>query len=573
MRQIKKYNQINNFVMSKKIYLPFLMALLFAFTGCKKMGPLSADYFTVTPSPLEVIGGEVPATITGKFPEKYFKKNAVVTVTPYLTYEGGEAAGAPFVYQGEKVQGNNQAISYKMGGNITMKTSFKYVPAMRKSDLILDIKVKSGKKTYSLPRIKIAEGVISTAALNSAENVTPAIAPDKFQRIIKENHQANIMFLIQQANIRANQLNTDQMSALYAALKDANAAANKEIDGINISSYASPDGGMELNTKLAQNREDNTNKYLAKELKKADINANVEGEFTAEDWAGFQELVEKSNIQDKELILRVLSMYKEPEQREREIKNMSAAFKTLAEEILPQLRYSRISATINLIGKSDAEISSLAVSNPKALNVEELLYAATLVKNNSEKAVIYKKVTEIYPNDFRGYNNLGLTMFESGKIADAQSMFQQAAKIAPNAPEVQMNLGLIDLSKNELAKAEQEFGRAAGVAELSEALGTLYVQKGEISKAVSAFGDAKSNNAALAQILAKDYNKAKTTLAGIVNPDAVTYYLKAVLGARTNNEQMVVSNLKESIKLDSAMAKQAATDLEFAKFNIASVVK
>lgn len=569
----KKYNPIKQLVMNKKLYLPLLLAVLVAFVGCKKMGGLSADYFTVTPSPLEVVGGKVAATITGKFPEKYFKKKVTVTVTPYLVYEGGETAAASYTYQGEKVKGNNQTISYKLGGNITMKASFDYIPQMRKSDLYLAFKVQKGSKSYDLPRVKVAEGVLATAEISNAATVKPALAADKFQRIINESRKADILFLIQQANIRANQLSTDQMKEFHNEVANAASAANKELKGINISSYASPDGGVELNTKLAENREKNTVKYMNEQLKKGNIETDMTAEFTAQDWEGFKELVSKSNIQDKELILNVLSMYSDPEQREREIKNMSSVFKVLAEEILPQLRYSRITASVNVIGKSDEEISKLAKEDAKALSVDELLYAATLVKTNKEKAAIYAKVVEIYPNDYRGYNNLGMVQYEEGDLAAAQNNFAKAARIAPNTPEVAMNQGLISLANNDYAKAEQAFGKSAGVEELNEALGVFYMKKGDYNAAVKAFGDVKSNNAALAQILTKDYSKAKATLAGVEAPNANTYYLMAVLGARTNNEQMVVSNLKKSISMDSSKAQQAATDLEFAKFDIASLVK
>ena len=540
--------------MIKKIYLPLMLLMTLAFVGCNKdMKPLSADYFTVTPSPLEVVGGQVPATVTGTFPEKYFDKKSVVTVTPYLVYADGETAGTPFVYQGEKVEGNDQAISYKMGGVVSMPVNFKYIPAMRKSELQLAFKVQRGKKTYDLPRV--------------------TVTPDKFQRIIEEKYSADIMFLIQQANLRSEQLKSEQMNALHNEIKAATEAPNKELTNINVASYASPDGGVKLNTTLAENREKNTVNYMKKSLKKGKIDADMTAEFTAQDWEGFKELVSKSNIQDKELILNVLSMYSDPEQREREIKNMSSVFKVLAEEILPQLRYSRITASVNVIGKSDEEISKLAKEDAKALSVDELLYAATLVKTNKEKAAIYAKVVEIYPNDYRGYNNLGMVQYEEGDLAAAQNNFAKAARIAPNTPEVAMNQGLISLANNDYAKAEQAFGKSAGVEELNEALGVFYMKKGDYNAAVKAFGDVKSNNAALAQILTKDYSKAKATLAGVEAPNANTYYLMAVLGARTNNEQMVVSNLKKSISMDSSKAQQAATDLEFAKFDIASLVK
>ena len=210
-------------------------------------------------------------------------------------------------------------------------------------------------------------------------------------------------------------------------------------------------------------------------------------EFTAQDWEGFKELVSKSNIQDKELILNVLSMYSDPEQREREIKNMSSVFKVLAEEILPQLRYSRITASVNVIGKSDEEISKLAKEDAKALSVDELLYAATLVKTNKEKAAIYAKVVEIYPNDYRGYNNLGMVQYEEGDLAAAQNNFAKAARIAPNTPEVAMNQGLISLANNDYAKAEQAFGKSAGVEELNEALGVFYMKKGDYNAGFAVF--------------------------------------------------------------------------------------
>ena len=570
----KKYNPIKQLVMNKKLYLPLLLAVLVAFVGCKKMGGLSADYFTVTPSPLEVVGGKVAATITGKFPEKYFKKKVTVTVTPYLVYEGGETAAASYTYQGEKVKGNNQTISYKLGGNITMKASFDYIPQMRKSDLYLAFKVQKGSKSYDLPRVKVAEGVLATAEISNAATVKPALAADKFQRIINESRKADILFLIQQANIRANQLSTDQMKEFHNEVANAASAANKELKGINISSYASPDGGVELNTKLAENREKNTVKYMNEQLKKGNIETDMTAEFTAQDWEGFKELVEKSNIQDKDLILRVLSMYSDPEQREKEIKNMSSTFKVLSDEILPQLRYSRITASIDIIGKSDAEISKLAASDPKSLTLDELLYAGTLTDSKDDKIAIYKKAAEIYPNDYRAYNNVGMAYYQKQNVAEAENWFKKAAKIDPKAPEVQMNLGLISLAKNDYNKAAQEFGNAAGIDELKEATGVLYLKKGEYQKAVKAFGDTKSNNAAIAQILTKDYNKAKNTLSSINNgKDATTLYLLAVVGARTNNEKMVKENLQKAISLDNQMKAFAAADIEFAKYDISSLTK
>ena len=553
--------------MTKKLYLPFLMARVVALmTSCSsKMGELSSDYFTVTPQVLEAVGGKVPATINGKFPEKYFNKKAVVEVTPVLRWNGGEAKGQSAVFQGEKVEGNDQTISYKMGGNYTMRTSFDYVPEMAKSELYLEFKATIGNKTVNIPAVKVADGVISTSELigQTLGSANPANGDDAFQRIIKEKHDANIMFLIQQANVRASELKTAK--AFGDEVKSVNDAANKKISNIEISAYASPDGGVSLNTTLAENRQDNTAKIINKDLKKAKVDAAVDTKYTAQDWEGFQELVSKSNIQDKELILRVLSMYSDPEQREQEIKNISSVYKTLADEVLPQLRRSRLTLNYEIIGKSDDEIANLADSDAKQLNIEELLYAATLTKDAAKQEAIFTKAAQIYPNDFRAYNNLGKLAYQAGNLDKAESYFKKAAVIK-DAPEVNTNLGLIALNKGDKSAAESFLGKASGAKALNETLGNLYVAQGQYDRAVNAFAETKTNSAALAQILAKDYNKAKSTLAAIEKPDAYTDYLMAVLGARTNNSSMVISSLKNAIVKEPALAKKAASDLEFTKF-------
>ena len=553
--------------MTKKLYLPLLMAMVVAlFSSCsKKMGELSADYFTVTPQVLEAVGGKVPATINGKFPEKYFNKKAVVEVTPVLKWNGGEAKGQPATFQGEKVEGNDQTISYKMGGSYTMKTSFDYVPEMAKSELYLEFKATIGKKVVTIPAVKVADGVISTSELvnNTLGNSNPALGEDAFQRIIKEKHDANIMFLIQQANIRSSELKTAK--EFNKEVANVNEAANKKISNIEVSAYASPDGGVSLNTTLAENREGNTTKMLSKDLKKAKIDAPIDAKYTAQDWEGFQELVSKSNIQDKELILRVLSMYQDPAQREQEIKNISSVYKTLADEILPQLRRSRLTLNYEIIGKSDEEIAKLASSNPSELNVEELLYAATLTNDPAKQEAIYTQATKQFPNDYRAFNNLGKLAYQAGNVDKAESYFKKAASVNAS-PEVNMNLGLISLIKGDKAAAETYFGKAAGTKELGESMGNLYIAQGQYERAVNSFGDSKTNSAALAQILAKDYNKAKNTLANVERPDAYTDYLMAVLGARTNNSSMVTSSLKSAVAKDPSLAKKAATDLEFAKY-------
>lgn len=550
-------------------------AALMMLTGCsKKLSPFQADYFTVNPNPLEVVGDKVPATVTANIPAKFFVKNAQVTVTPYLTYEGGEVASQPYSFQGEKVRGNSPVVSYDQGGNVTIPVMYNFDPVMLKSQLELAFTVQQGSKQYVLPRVTVADGVVATAALADAGTVNPALAPDKFQRIINEKYDADIHFLINQANVRANQTATSEMGRLSEKMIATQGDSTLQLAEVNISSYASPEGSLDFNTKLAEKREQTTQAFLKDRMKKDKVTefGELTANFTPEDWEGFQKLVAASNIQDKELILSVLSMYKDPEQREQEIRNLSSIFDQLADQILPQLRKSRITASINVIGKSDDEIRSLLANDPSKLNVEEMLYAANLCDNNADKMAAYEKAVSQYPDDYRVYNDLGLTQYVAGDYAAAQKSFAQAARLNPAAAEPQMNQGLISLVNKDYRAANQKFGSAAGLNELGDAMGTYYLMTGDVNNAVKSFGSAKSNNAALAQILNKDYSKAKSTLGAINNPDAVTYYLTAVLGARTNNDKMVQNNLRQAVKLDRTLAARAAKDLEFKNFNVASIL-
>lgn len=556
--------------MAKKFYLPLLMLALLVMTSCSsKMGALKSSYFTTTPEVLEAVGGKVPVTINGQFPEKFFKKNVTLTVTPVLKWDGGQVEGEAATFQGEKVEGNYKTINYKNGGNFVMRTNFNYQPEMAKSELYLNFKVQKNGKTYDLPAVKIADGVLSTSELvkNTLSSAGTTTAEDAYQRIIKQKKEANIMFLIQQANLRNSELKSSSVNDFNKAVKDVNAdKKGKAIDNIEISAYASPDGGVSLNDKLANKRENNTSSYLKKQLKKGKVNTNVDSKYTAQDWEGFQELVSKSNIQDKDLILRVLSMYQDPEKRETEIHNISAAFKDLADEILPQLRRSRLTLNYQLIGRSDEEINETLKSDPKALNVEELLYSATLTNNDSEKKDIYNKATEYFPQDYRAYNNLGELSYKAGDYASAASYYKKAVELNSNSAEANTNLGLISLLNGDKESAETYLSKGTGAKTLNEALGNLYVSQGQYDRAVSSFGDTASNSAALAQILSKNYSSASTTLNNIKNGDAYTSYLKAIVGARTNDSSAVINNLKDAINQNSSLAKRAAKDLEFAKY-------
>ncbi len=523
------------------------------------------------PDPLELVGNKIDVDVTGTFPVKKFGKKAVLTVTPVLKYNGGEIAGKPVTYVGEKAKENGTVVSYKEGGKFSLKASFDYRPEMgnnpKEVKLFLRYTATNGKKTVQMPDQIAAYGLNITSLLVQAEDVKPQVTADKFQRIIQEVQEADIKFLIQQTNLRNSELKSQEMKDLHAAIKDADTTANKAINKIEVAGYASPDGEQDLNAKLADARQAKSEKYLQKQLKKAKVEATIESNVTAEDWAGFQVAMEASNIQDKELVLRVLSMYSDPEEREAQIKNLSVVFKTIAEEILPELRRSRLILTTDLIGKSDEEIATLAKNDPAALNIEELLYAATLTNNLNEKTEIYKKAVTQFGNDYRTHNNLGIVYFAQGNVAEARRCYAKALNLEPNNADVNYNAGVAAMAENDLAKAEEYLGKAAGTqGDLSAAMGTLYTKKGDYNNAKNAYGKTISNNAAVQQILNENYEAARQILNKVDNPNATTAYLLAVVAARTNARNDVYENIKVAVQRDANLKIKAQNDIEFAKY-------
>ena len=549
--------------MKKGLFLSLIAVAMLA--SCSKTLP-QPEQISVNPSPLAVVGDKVSADITGTFPVKKFAKKGVLTVTPVLKYEGGEAVGSPVTYVGEKVKENGTTVSYNAGGQYTQSCSFDYVPAMDKCELFLRFTAKVGKKEVEVPELKIADGLVATVKLAKASDNKSVVTPDKFQRVIQQMQEADIKFLIQQANLRSSETKSQQMQDLQAAIKEADQNERKAINKLEVSGYASPDGGMDLNEKLAGQRQKNAQNFLQKQLKKDKVNATIASDITAEDWAGFQTLLENSNMQDKELVLRVLGMYTDPEEREAQIKNLSSVYSTIADEILPALRRSRLILTTDLIGKSDEEILNFLKSDPSQLSVEEMLYAATLTNDNTEKIAIYQKVADRF-NDFRAYNNMGMLYFEQGNVAEARRAYNKALAIEPQNADVNFNAGVAAMADGDLAKAEEHLGKAAGTqGNLAAAMGTLYTMKGDYKAAKSAYGQAATNNAAVQQIINEDYAGARQTLANVKEPNGVTAYLQAVVGARTNDRNAVYSNMKEAVAKDASLKARAQNDIEFAKF-------
>ena len=550
--------------MKKGLFLS-LVAAVAILASCSKSLP-KPDDLTVNPSPLEKVGSKVNADITGTFPQKKFAKKGILVVTPVLKFGDKELLGEPVTYIGEKVKENGKTVNYANGGTYSQSCSFDYEPAMRKCELYLRFEGKIGKKEIEIPDMKIADGLVATSELAEAKDNKSVCTPDKFQRIIQQTTEADIKFLIQQANLRSSETGSEAVKNLKAAIKEAKDNEKKEINKLEVSGYASPDGGMSLNENLAKNRQSAAQDFLKKDLKKQKINVAIQSNITAEDWEGFQKAMEESNMQDKDLVLRVLSMYSDPEEREAQIKNLSSVYGTIAEDILPALRRSRMILTTDLIGKSDEEIKKLAKEDPAQLSVEELLYAATLTQDDAEKIAIYQKAADQF-NDYRAWNNMGQIYFKNGNIAEARRCYSKALEIEPNNADVNYNAGLAAMADGDLAKAEEYFGKAAGTqGDLDAAMGTLYTQKGDYAAAKKAYGDKATNNAAVQQILNEDYAGARQTLDNVKEPNATTAYLKAIVGARTNDKEAVYNNLKDAIAKDASFKTRAAEDIEFAKF-------
>jgi Flp pilus assembly protein TadD len=488
-----------------------------------------------------------------------------------LKWDGGSSAGASYTLQGEKVEANNMIISYKNGGHATMRFSVPFEDGMEKSDLMMQFNAKVGKKSVKMPTVKIGYGTQCTASLitKTAKTANYGVAPDNFQRVINQKQEAAVKFLIGQANLRGSELNSQTVQDFITTLKNIKSDEQSLVlNNIEVSAYASPDGAYAINERLAEKRGEVSEGYVNQQLKQNQLSTNVDTKYTAEDWEGFQALVSQSNLQDKEIILRVLSMYQDPEQREREIRNVAVVYKELADAVLPELRRARMVINYDVIGRSDDAIMELVNGDASKLSIEELIYAANILStNDAQKESILKQVVSLFPNDYRAYNNLGELAMRRGDNETAQSYLRQALSINSNAAEPNVNLGMLAIQNGNFQDAEMFIAKGVNANNFDEATGHLYVAQGRYPQASAKFAKSANNSAALANILSQDYADALKTLGNIKNPDAMTYYLRAVLAARMEDKSEVKENLDKAIALDPSLAKRAANDAEFSDYN------
>lgn len=554
--------------------------ILSACGGMSKMAKLAEQVqWDITPKVLEMHGDSIEVEVSATFPPKYFIATATLELSPVLKYEGGEKAFASKTVQGEKVQENNEVVPFAQGKTVKWKSKIAFEDAMRKSELVLNGKASMKGKSVDVPFGKKADGVMSTALLLDYKAMTIGAA-DKFQRVTNDSKGATLFFVINKADIQNKELKKDEVAALKQFLADAANNERIEVKGVEISAFASPDGEESLNDKLAANRMKNSDSFFKKELKKAKLNADASVYKTtslAEDWDGFKTLMQESDIQDKELILRVLSMYSDPVVREKEIKNISAAYEEIADKILPQLRRSKLSVNIAVIGHSDDELKAMVAANDEKLTIEEMLYAATLTEDNNEKLSIYQKAADKFPEDWRAINNVGHINYKLGKVAEAKAAFEKAKGIDASNTVVLNNLGACALADGDVAAAKEFFNAAAGAGdEVSYNQAIILTKKGEYENALNLYQSSKLNtfNWALCKYLnyfnTKNNDVFDATL-GILNKiedqnNAKVPYLKAVIAARKQDKDLLINSLKVAVEKDASLGAYAAKDIEFAQY-------
>jgi Flp pilus assembly protein TadD len=556
-----------------KTFAIFLLAAAFL-SSCGGLNKMVKESdlvgYTVTPEVLEMHGGEVDVTVDVNYPAKYFNKKAIVTLTPVLKYEGGEKTLEPLVLQGQDVTENYKPISFDSGGKGSVSRTWEYEDDMMRSELYFTAVAAIKDKTADLGDVKLADGIITTPQL-VMKNPKVLTFKDNYKQIVPKSYEADIKYVINRADVRRSEMGKEEIAKLNEVIQMTDENERLDLKGLEISAYASPDGELDLNTRLSGQRQQTAEKYLAGQLKKAKI--EIADELmsllsTPEDWDGFKKLMEESDIQDKEMILRVLSMHSDPVVREQEIRNLSAAFEVIAEEILPQLRRSKFTVNMEKIGWSDDELKELWTSNPDTLVLEELLYTATLVEEKETMAAIYKKATEVAPKCVRAHNNLGAILFKMGKMDEAEASFTTAKGIKDH-DIVNNNLGAIALKKGEVEAAKEAFTASLGAGtKVNYNLGIVNIIEGDYEAAVNYFGSEASYNAALAKYLKGDDEGAWRTAANLEQESAMRYYLLAVIAANQDKPEVALENLKlavQNCKDPDWMKGRAAKDLEFAK--------
>ena len=553
------------------------LSLAVIFSSCDSLGKMLKKQkdikYSVTPNPLEMIGDSVQFSVNGKFNEKLFQKKITLVVTPVMTWNGGEKALKPITLVGEKATGSGQKIAYTGGSFNYASEKFAFENGMRNAKLVIRAEGQYKTKKKAFDPVQLGDGTIASSLLvRNDEKVM--MAKDAFVKVMPANQMTHIYYVINQSVVRPSEMNSEEMKNFKKFIETSLNSPSFSFKGISVSAYASPDGETDKNENLAKDRAESGSAAIMNEFKKDKNKANNFGKTkeqyvvatTREDWEGFKQLMEESTMADKDLILRVLTMYSDPNQRRQEIKNLSKTYVELAEKVLPRLRRAEITLNIDKNSRTDEQISKLATANPDSLSVEELLYAATLTNDVNTKVQIYAAAEKQYGSDWRTSNNYGCALLMQNKISEASEAFKRAEKVGSSQAEVQNNLGVIESKNGNRALAAELYKKAGGASETKYNMGILDIRNGKYADAVSNIGNYNGHNKALAQMLSGNAAAVKETIGASSETEAAySYYLKAVASARQSNTPDVISNLKTAIEKDNAYKAYAKDDAEFLK--------
>lgn len=562
--------------------LSLLAVLSIGFVSCNPLNKMAKNAeqlkYTVTPNPLEMHGDSVMVEVSGTIPPKFFNKKASATIKPYFKADGQKVVEFdPIELVGESADGDGKKIDFENGGSYKLTSKVPYKPEMERGELWVTAIGKYKGKEKDITDVKLAEGTIITPLLVKSDD-KPILGKDNFQRITTDVHRSQINYLINSSVVRSGELREDDMKEFMDIIKTKAADSTFQFKKVDVMAYASPDGEISMNENLADDRAESAGKVVKRELKRAKVEAGEVESFynlvgKGEDWEGFKAAMSKSNLKDKELILRVLQMQSDLTKREQEIKNLAETYLEIKDQILPDLRRSQIALTIDKVGKSDEEIAKLADSDPKALNVEELLYAATLTKDLNKKLTIYRSATQVYTDDWRGHNNVGYILVLQNQLNDAEASLKAADGKSANNAIVMNNMGVIARLRGDRAKAMDYYKKASGAgSEVQYNMGIVQILDGDYSSAVSNMGSIQDFNASLANLLNGNAQRAMNIIDQSEEKNSAEgFYLKAVIGARMGNNEVVMNNLKSAISKDASLKDKAMKDAEFIKFDLSSL--
>lgn len=547
-----------------------LFASLLFLAGCAGLGSMEKEIeamgLEASPEPLILRGDQVELEVTGRFPAKYFGKKVSIEATPVLTWEGGTASFDSEGFQGEDAAGNFTVVPFEAGKSFSYSSSVPFDPAMEDAaELAVVISGSQGSKSATFAPFVVGAGVITTPLwVQSDDQFIPV--EDNFQRVIAYTEEVTVNYSVNSSSVRSSELRDEDWKSLKELIQLSVDADSVTITGARIEAYASPEGEITLNEDLASDRANSAAASVTREMKRKKLTAD-EAFYDlvpkGEDWQGFKSLMQASDIEDKNLILRVLEMYSDKNKREEEIRNIAKTYKEIEKEILPALRRSQVVVSYDVEGYTDEELMEYCMSMPDALTADELLYAATLFQDLNDKLTIYQSAARVHADDFRGYNNAGWCLAQMGRMNQAWEVFQQALELERNKA-VLNNVAALTRQDGDIDGAMKLLNEAAGAGpEVGYNKGIILIQKGDYASAISNMGRVSTVNVALAKMLNGDAAGAKTVLENANDDSAVASYAMAIACARLNDSAGVKKHLGEALAKDPNLRKKAEKDLEF----------